>query len=1468
MSTVRIQLRRGLSTQWTSINPVLAGGEAGFESDTLKIKIGDGATHWNSLGYATVTPQNLTDAIASVVAGEVADYATLTDLSTAISQEVSDRNAAIATAVSAVVAGEDFIALAEKGVANGVADLDSAGKVPDSQINSDIARSSDVTSAIATAKSQAITTSEGYTDTAVSAEATSRTSAIEEGKSQAITTSNLYTDTQVTSAIETSNTYADTKIANLVNGAPSILNTLKKIDDAINNDSSFATTIAQDIASTITSLQSNISSAVSVEVTNRNTAIATAKADAETYTDNAINTEASSRSSAIATALTTAESYASTAANNAKTDAQSYADGVANTAKNDAETFATNADTSVLAAAESYADTKKSEAQAFATNADTAVLSNAHLYTDSAISTEVTNRNSAISTEATNRATAVSAAITTSEGYTDAAISTEVTNRNNAIATAKSQAISTAESYADTAAGTAKNDAESYADTKKSEAITAAESFATAADSTLHTTITGEIATAKSQAISTAEGYTDAQISNLVNAAPSTLDTLKELADAIGDDPSFAVTIGNHINTAKADAESYTDSAISTEVTNRNSAILTAKNAAIATSETYTDSAISGEVSNRNSAIATSLSTAESYADTKKAEAISTSETYTDSAVSTEVTNRNSAILTAKNAAIATSENYTDTAIATEVTNRNNAIAGIVKTTDTGSVTSEMILNETIVNGDISASAAIADTKLATISSSGKVANSATTATDANTASAIVARDASGNFTANLITVNTTPTANGHAASKAYVDNVASGMNWHVAVKAASTANSGATYNNGTAGVGATLTSDTNRTIANIDNASVVVGNRILMKDQTDAKQNGIYVVTTLGSGSTPWVLTRATDANNSTPGQVAPGDAVYVQSGTVNANQAFIETAEGTGTGFAVILGTDSLTWTQFTGAANLTAGNGLTRTGNSIDVVSSTLNVTADAVDLVTVSQTNTTGGNLANGIVSAITVDSYGRVTGYQTGAQNVASTSNKGIASFDSASFTVTSGNVVIKSAGVSNSQLANSSVTIGTTEISLGASSTTLVGLTSVSSTGFTGALTGNADTATKLATARNINGVAFDGSAAITVKASTTNPLTIGTGLSGSSFDGSGAVTISIDSTVATLTGTQTLTNKTLTSPTIGTILNTGTLTLPTSTDTLIGKATTDTLTNKTFDTAATGNVFKINGVQISSNTGTGSNVLATSPSVTGLSTDTLNTTGNVVVGGNLTVNGTTTTINSTTLNTTEQVLVISNAATPTDVTANGAGITIKGTTDKTIKWYSSTGAVTFSENVDLASGKTYKINGTTVLSATAVGGQTIPASAIVGLTDTQTLTNKTLTAPSLANAVHTGTTTLSSSGVTFSDGTTQTSAGVPSITTVPTAIGATGSITSTSYRDQMVPISGAYVVTVADNSAAIGTSIDFFQSAGTGASIAVSGTGVSLISTPGTKLRTTYSTATIMKVTATQWLLFGDLSA
>ena len=95
---------------------------------------------------------------------------------------------------------------------------------------------------------------------------------------------------------------------------------------------------------------------------------------------------------------------------------------------------------------------------------------------------------------------------------------------------------------------------------------------------------------------------------------------------------------------------------------------------------------------------------------------------------------------------------------------------------------------------------------------------------------------------------------------------------------------------------------------------------------------------------------------------------------------------------------------------------------------------------------------------------------------------------------------------------------------------------------------------------------------------------------------------------------------------------------------------------------------------------------------------------------GVVTVAGDLTVNGTTTTVNSTTVTVDDKNIELGSVGTPTDTTADGGGITLKGATDKTINWVNSTDSWTSSENVDLASGKTYKINGTDVLSATALG--------------------------------------------------------------------------------------------------------------------------------------------------------------
>ena len=139
------------------------------------------------------------------------------------------------------------------------------------------------------------------------------------------------------------------------------------------------------------------------------------------------------------------------------------------------------------------------------------------------------------------------------------------------------------------------------------------------------------------------------------------------------------------------------------------------------------------------------------------------------------------------------------------------------------------------------------------------------------------------------------------------------------------------------------------------------------------------------------------------------------------------------------------------------------------------------------------------------------------------------------------------------------------------------------------------------------------------------------------------------------------------------------------------------------------------------------------------------------------------------------------------------------------------------------------------------------------------------------------ASPTFTGTVTVASNGVAFSDGTTQVTAGVPSLTTIKAAITANATTSTLSspltYRDALVPIGGVYTVTVdADTTNSItfpiGTSINFYQSVGAGGASIVQGAGVTLLATPGLVLRALYSSVTITKVSANTWLVYGDLKS
>ena len=139
-----------------------------------------------------------------------------------------------------------------------------------------------------------------------------------------------------------------------------------------------------------------------------------------------------------------------------------------------------------------------------------------------------------------------------------------------------------------------------------------------------------------------------------------------------------------------------------------------------------------------------------------------------------------------------------------------------------------------------------------------------------------------------------------YLATEGYVINALSQIGNSPCI-AATTANLSATYVNGTAGVGATLTSAANQ-VFTIDGITPQVGARVLIKDQTTALQNGIYTVTNAGSATVAWILTRATDFDSSS--QMVPGDVIFVATGTLNAVTAWMQTA------IVTTVGTSSITF------------------------------------------------------------------------------------------------------------------------------------------------------------------------------------------------------------------------------------------------------------------------------------------------------------------------------------------------------------------------------------------------------------------------------------------------------------------------------------------------------------------------------------------------------------------------------
>jgi hypothetical protein len=305
-------------------------------------------------------------------------------------------------------------------------------------------------------------------------------------------------------------------------------------------------------------------------------------------------------------------------------------------------------------------------AQDFATAADTS------LYT-TVTSDIATAKSQAISAAATDATSKADAAEASANSYTDDEVSLLDLSLKAYADQAEADAITTAAADATSKANAAQSAAEATASadatSKANAAQAAAELTASNANSTLYTTVTGDISTAKAEAISAAEGYTDSAVSALVNGAPELLNTLDELAQALGDAPDTITNLTTLVGTKAA--TSYVDSEISDLDTAAQGYASAAQTAAEAT-------ASADATSKANAARAAAEATAALDATSKANAAEAASNLATDGKITQEVADRNSAISTAIDTEVTNRNTAIGAAITQEVADRNSAITSAV----------------------------------------------------------------------------------------------------------------------------------------------------------------------------------------------------------------------------------------------------------------------------------------------------------------------------------------------------------------------------------------------------------------------------------------------------------------------------------------------------------------------------------------------------------------------------------------------------------------------------------------------------------------------------------------------------------------------------------------------------------------------------------------------------------------------
>lgn len=258
-----------------------------------------------------------------------------------------------------------------------------------------------------------------------------------------------------------------------------------------------------------------------------------------------------------------------------------------------------------------------------------------------------------------------------------------------------------------------------------------------------------------------------------------------------------------------------------------------------------------------------------------------------------------------------------------------------------------------------------------------------------------------------------TPTLANELASKEYVDLFATAaLVIQQAVAAGSTENISAVYvdgptagiGNSELGIGASFYSTSNGVLV-IDGFTPIVDDRILIKDQDIGFQNGFYVVKDTGSVSTPWILERTQDFDQ--PEEIVAGAFTFITNGDVNQANGFVLIDIIPGFNNGGYIGFSTLSFTQFSAAGQVEAGDGLFKDGSTINVgtaSSDRIRINTDDIDLAVVSTTDTfTDSTTEKYFVTTVQTDGYGRVTGITSDKHQFASYTDHGVVRLEPLAF---------------------------------------------------------------------------------------------------------------------------------------------------------------------------------------------------------------------------------------------------------------------------------------------------------------------------------------------------------------------------------------------------------------------------------------------------------------------------------